>query len=426
MSDDEMEIDEEGNDTENEENSTKDVYLPGQPLEEGEELMCDQTAYIMYHQAQTNAPCLSFDIIKDHLGDNRETFPLTAYIVAGTQAPQAHVNNIIVMKLSNLHKTNQQNDDESDEDEDNINPKMKGALIKHNGCVNRIRSTVLNNNVIAASWSELGRVNIWNLTQQLQVIESDQLLQKYNKENKQNSVTPLFTFSGHQKEGFAIDWCSTMAGVLATGDCKRDIHIWHPEEGSSWKVDQRPLIGHTDSVEDIQWSPNERNVLASCSVDKSIRIWDTRVQPNKACMLTSDNAHESDVNVISWNKNEPFIVSGGDDGFLHIWDLRRFQEKTPLATFKHHTQPVVTVEWHHTDSAVFASGGADNQIALWDLSVEKDSESSTEEIEGLPPQLLFIHQGQTNIKELHWHPQLPGVIISTAESGFNIFRTISV
>ena len=57
------------------------------------------------------------------------------------------------------------------------------------------------------------------------------------------------------------------SGALATGDCKRNIHIWKPVEGS-WNVDQRPLVGHTDSVEDLQWSPNERNVLASCSVDK--------------------------------------------------------------------------------------------------------------------------------------------------------------
>lgn len=128
------------------ENENKEVYLPGKPLSQGEELVCDQSAYIMLHQAQTGAPCLSFDVIKDNLGENRETFPMTMYLVAGTQANQAHLNSVIVMKLSNLHKTGKSEedeeddeDDDSDEDAEEKHPKMAGASIKHQGCVNRIR-----------------------------------------------------------------------------------------------------------------------------------------------------------------------------------------------------------------------------------------------------------------------------------------------
>ena len=39
----------ESNDNSAEEKSV--TYLPGQPLKENEELVCDQSAYIMYHEA---------------------------------------------------------------------------------------------------------------------------------------------------------------------------------------------------------------------------------------------------------------------------------------------------------------------------------------------------------------------------------------
>ncbi|KAG7161258.1 glutamate-rich WD repeat-containing protein 1-like [Homarus americanus] len=398
--------------------------------EDNQGLECDFSAYTLFHEGSTGAPCLSFDILRDNLGDNRNcNTPVSCYFVAGTEAARTHVNNIILMKMSNLVKIkhNDSDDDselEDDEDEGTRDePVIASAIIGHGGCVNRIRSTIVNNVPLAASWSELGNVHIWDLSRMVDAVNDRQA----NIAFKQNSAyeSPLFTFKGHPSEGFAVDWAPSMPGTLATGDCEKNIHVWKPSGGGSWAVGTTPFVAHTASVEDIQWSPNEPHVFASCSVDKSIRVWDTRAKQDKACMLTVPDAHESDVNVIHWNRNEPFIVSGGDDGKVQVWDLRQLQNGNAVAVLKHHESSITTVEWHPTDASVLASGGEDNQILQWDLAVERDTDVQDDDEADVPQHLLFVHKGQDEVKELHWHPQVPGLIVSTALSGFNIFKTIS-
>lgn len=122
------------------------VYLPGKSLKDGEELVVDESAYRLLHQAQTGAPCLSFDIIPDDLGNSRETYPLSMYMIAGTQAAKVHVNNLYIVKMYNLHNKHHSEDSEDSEIEssdseydDEHKPLMSVASIKHQGCVNRVR-----------------------------------------------------------------------------------------------------------------------------------------------------------------------------------------------------------------------------------------------------------------------------------------------
>lgn len=91
-SDDSVSTDDDENEGDEKPIGEQEVYLPGKPLEAGEELVCDESAYVMLHQARTGAPCLSFDIIPDNLGGTREAYPMTSYIAAGTQAAKTHIN----------------------------------------------------------------------------------------------------------------------------------------------------------------------------------------------------------------------------------------------------------------------------------------------------------------------------------------------
>ncbi len=54
-------------------------------------------------------------MLKDSLGDSRVDYPMTAYLVAGTQAEVGKQNFIMLMKMSDMHSTHREEDDEDSE-----------------------------------------------------------------------------------------------------------------------------------------------------------------------------------------------------------------------------------------------------------------------------------------------------------------------
>lgn len=174
------------------------------------------------------------------------------------------------------------------------------------------------------------------------------------------------------------------------------------EGAFSWKPNPVVQKGHSASVEDIQWSPVDEPVFISASADGTIKVWDIRA-PTAGL---SFQAHDCDVNVISWNTHfTNLLVSGADDGSFRVWDLSNTAE--PIANYQWHHKSITSLEWSpHEESGLIVSSD-DNTISLWDFSVEEDAEGM-HELE-VPPQLMFVHQGQTEIKVRHCFPHLPCV-----------------
>lgn len=142
------------------------------------------------------------------------------------------------------------------------------------------------------------------------------------------------------------------------------------------------------------------------------------------------DAHEGDVNAVAWNELEPHLVAtGGEEGSIKIWDLRSLRSdpaSPPIANFQFHRQGVLHISWHPTDPTLLIASSKDDTVSVWDASVERDESTKQVEeqfgLEDLPPQLLFLHQGQREVTEAMWHPLLPSLAISAGAEGFHIWK----
>lgn len=181
----------------------------------------------------------------------------------------------------------------------------------------------------------------------------------------------------------------------------------------------------------MAWSTKEETVFASCSTDKTVKLWDCRGKKSPVVSITS---HQDEVNVISWNPIlTHLLASGCDDGVWKVHDLRKLETKEPidLFTFGFHKQPITSIEWCPFEDSMISVSSSDDSISIWDLSATRDEEQPNvgdhdDFLKTVPEQLLFLHRGLEDPKEVHWHKQIPGLLAATAANGFHLFAPSNV
>lgn len=408
----------------NEKHISKDEYLD---FENG--------AYKMLHRANTEWPCLSCDFISGEIGLNSNPnlqieknpqYPLEAFCVAGSQASVPKNNRIYVMRMANLHETMHDDDPEEVGDENEFNegnPVIIHRSIPIKGGINRIRS--MHGTPLVGLQSEARKVKIYDLTSQVSELKNCDLSQKIQRKGKEVDIEPLAIFSSPH-EGFALEWSPFQQGLLASGNCGGILNLYGPsdESMSSFKKLQEYNY-HGDSLEDIQFSPNDKNGIATCGCDGFVNFIDLRKDQKNALVQQLQVSQDCDANVIAWNKMKPTLLAVGlDDGSFKVFDIR-YPKEDPITFIKWHEGPITSLSWQPDDQWTLAVSSDDNRLSIWDFSVEDGDAAQQMDQEAeyqIPDQMIFLHQGQDYIKELRWSPYVSNTIMTTALNGFNLFQ----
>lgn len=99
------------------------------------------------------------------------------------------------------------------------------------------------------------------------------------------------TIAAHGHEVLAADWCKYNDCMIATGSVDKLIKTWDV------RMPQREvavLQGHNYAVRRVVFSPHSESLLASCSYDMTVRLWDV--------------ASEGHPQVNSWNHHSEFAI----------------------------------------------------------------------------------------------------------------------
>ncbi|KAG6966529.1 hypothetical protein JG687_00004795, partial [Phytophthora cactorum] len=143
---------------------------------------------------------------------------------------------------------------------------------------------------------------------------------------------PAATVLAHSAEVNCLAFSPSNEYLVATGSSDKQIKLW---DLRNLKTKLHSLEGHTDEIYQIQWSPHHDGVLGSCSADRRVLIWDlTKIGEEQAAEDAKDGppellfihaGHTASVVDFSWHPNEPWVVSSvAEDNILQIWQMAEY------------------------------------------------------------------------------------------------------
>ncbi|XWS43419.1 hypothetical protein CRYUN_Cryun16bG0102000 [Craigia yunnanensis] len=172
---------------------------------------------------------------------------------------------------------------------------------------------------------------------------------------------------GHTDRVWSLAWNPATASadvpaVFASCSGDKTVRIWEQSLSTrSWDCKAVLEETHTRTVRSCAWSPSGK-LLAIASFDSTTAIWEN-VGGDFECVSTLEG-HENEVKSVSWNASGSLLATCGRDKTVWIWEVMPGNEFECIQVLQGHTQDVKMVQWHPTMDILF-SCSYDNTVKVW-------------------------------------------------------------
>eukprot|EP00971_Amphidinium_carterae_P266164 5279779-Amphidinium_carterae.1 len=172
-----------------------------------------------------------------------------------------------------------------------------------------------------------------------------------------NTLEKLHEMEAHTDYIRCIAVHPSMPYVITSSD-DMTIKLWDWDK--SW-ANTQVFEGHAHYVMMCCWNPKDANNFASCSLDRSIKVWGIGGGNNTAHFTL--NGHQRGVNCVDYmpTGEKPYLISGSDDKTVRIWD---YQTKQCVQTLSGHTNNI-SVALFHPALPIILSGSEDGTVRIW-------------------------------------------------------------
>lgn len=118
------------------------------------------------------------------------------------------------------------------------------------------------------------------------------------------------------------------------------------------------LRGHSDTVRNLDWSPNGR-MIATASRDGTGRLWDADTGEPSYVL----SGHLGMVEMVAWSPDSTLVATASRDGTVRVWDAG---SGTSTLRFTDATDVVRGVAWS-PDGRFLAAASRDRAVRVWDV-----------------------------------------------------------